>query len=178
MIARGRWPRAGFPAPCVPAGLVNFNPTAIELYVELDPHPGGWDHLHLAPAVAWCAGFCAVRTHVRTRSRARLPSRPGERGRTGRREHVLPMYAHVGVVSSVCVDGVMMYDVREGQGRRNPGLTRHFLFRNTLVSILPQPATTPTCASAHPVHIQCTFQCTFAICMYFVDIFEHEDLLT
>ena len=78
--------------------------------------------ISFSPAVAWCAGFCADRTHVRTRSRARLPSRPGERGRTGRGEHVLPMYAHVGVVSSVCVDGVMMYDVREGQGRRNSGL--------------------------------------------------------
>ena len=53
------------------------------------------------------------------------------------------MYAHVGVVFSVCVDGVMMsYDVREGQGRRNSGLKRHFLFRNTLVS--NRAATTPT----------------------------------
>ena len=40
--------RAPDRAPCVPAGLVNFNPTAIELYVELDPHPGGWDHLLVA----------------------------------------------------------------------------------------------------------------------------------
>ena len=29
-------------------GLLNFNRVSIELYVELDPHPGGWDYLLLA----------------------------------------------------------------------------------------------------------------------------------
>ena len=53
------------------------------------------------------------------------------------------MYAHVGVVSSVCVDGVMMYDVREGQGVEVPVYKRHFSFRNTLV--LDLAAATPTC---------------------------------
>jgi hypothetical protein len=39
-------------APFVSAGLLNFHGTAIELYVELGQHPGGF--------CAWCVGLFAL----------------------------------------------------------------------------------------------------------------------
>ena len=46
--------RAPDRAPCVLAGLVNFDRAPGELYVELAPHPRGWDYLCLE-AVIRCA---------------------------------------------------------------------------------------------------------------------------
>ena len=107
---------------CAPTGLLQLRP-GLEGAL-LGAGPSSW-RLGASPSCRLSHGVRGFVRFGRMSGRGReqgLPSRPGERGRTGRGEHVLPMYAHVGVVSSVCVDGVMMYDVREGQGRRNSGL--------------------------------------------------------
>ena len=52
--------------PCVLAGLVNFERAPGELYVELAPHPGGYDYLLLEEILSLSACFrCRIRPAAR-----------------------------------------------------------------------------------------------------------------
>ena len=109
-------------APFVSAGGLNFDRTPSEFYVQLAPHPRGWDYLLFEAVIPIraCLG-CRCRPADRSPLAVLIV-----RCRRCRRGHWTRPCAHVDVMLSDFDDGGMLYYDRVGQGRKRSGLESVF----------------------------------------------------